>query len=329
MVGFALSGSPIPRSEGALIEERDDMQNRGNPIPQFDVSYLYRIDDTRRLTAQSQEFIMCYGMPVADQPGWPIARPRTNYVSNQQLCPSISTVHENVGCRCYQPFTRVTCVEEDADPVLWAAQLDPILSRGVTNFNDWCRNQCWCGMQRVAQQYQRYPPQTQANSQPDLTQRFLYADGQASGNAASSSGFLSIPLGGSNPFGYTFNTTLPSAAVSACGDVQCELQSACHGTNCQCKVSGARYEPSAGMIEYIAFCASSTPGQISPRHEDIPCPCNRYVFSSRQSLMHSVKACTKHGISSYVSHACCSKENNGWVWEAPELKLGELVKGEL
>ena len=86
---------------------------------------------------------------------------------------------------------------------------------------------------------------------------------------------------------------------NTCNAVDCDINSSCSEGDCFCVLTGARYEPGAGEVEYFASCSNSLLGK---RGEPMPCPCN----------------------STYVSHACCS-HTNGLVWEGPEKKLGRVV----
>ncbi|KAI9721660.1 MAG: hypothetical protein M1828_005028 [Chrysothrix sp. TS-e1954] len=271
-------------------------------------------------------YIMCFGPPPPADAGWPVSRPQTNYVSNQQLCPTTNLAAQTVGCECRSAYVRPICDYPPADHDLWYAQLDPSLTVGWSSFDEWCVSNCFCGGEQAADRWQSYTAANQAAARLDQVGPIMAAldtdsddstsiassedgfrDTSGIGSAEVSSGSSLSDLGSATTLS-DLNTLL-NATIHPCpADVKCVATSACHGTDCQCKVTGAQYEPKDGYIEYTAYCMLYVAGSFFPRlgtrSEDTPCPCN----------------------TTYVSQACCDKETDGWVWEPPELKMGELVK---
>ena len=269
----------------------------GNPIPEFD------------------DLIMCFGKVLPIEANWPQDRDPTSYISNQMLCPATSPVPNNVGCRCSKEYGDVQCSQPPADPVLWNAQLDPDGAFGWTDFNGWCVYNCWCGTEDLADLWQAYTPQQQAGADEDEVHDYLGQITAGTIDQLPEGPGLAEWNGTDTLNGHT--TGRVSAATFAdegptytpkCNASSCEVTSQCSSADCECRVTGARYEPQAGVIEYIAGCAVYiSSGLKAKREEEMPCPCNK----------------------TYVSHGCCNREANGWVWEAAELKLGELVKTDL
>ena len=271
---------------------------------------------------------MCFSRVPSEMAGWPAERDRSLYTSNQQLCPKISPVAENMACSCSGPGADVTCDQNEADPVLWNAQLRIPFTSGWSTMEGWCKNMCWCGVEWLAARYQGLDPQRQAAANPDDISSFTSTPSEEGGGAldtssdsdssddvaSTSSGSSSddthppalnvTTLGASNPG--NFGAFL-EAQQAKC-NYNCSVGAQCHGTDCNCHVVGAKYEPSVGQIEYFARCQyGQISGPLINRDLAAPCPCN----------------------TTYVSHQCCKKELDGLVWEAPELKLGELVKDDL
>ena len=219
---------------------------------------------------------------------------------------------QNLGCECSGPQRLPTCSEANADPILWQAELNDTLSAGGwTSLRGECAANCWCAGDAVAQAYQSLTPQQQADDQTSV--QFMNAVtgvGPYAGDAAGT--FPPDDMSGTEDVNMT---DIPSGSIAnlasnssfrPCENEQCEVSTACPGTNCECKVVGARFEPKTTTVEYIAACMLYVAGQLSTRNEDVPCPCN----------------------ASYVAHSCCSSPS-GLVWEGLEMKLGELVKVEL
>ncbi|KAI9721363.1 MAG: hypothetical protein M1828_005223 [Chrysothrix sp. TS-e1954] len=288
----------------------------GNPLKTFD------------------DWIMCFQRVPLPRAGWPVSRDRTRYPSNQQLCPATSPVAENMACRCTAPGSLVLCDESAADPVLWNAPLDRSWASGSTDMEDWCKSMCWCGSSPLASRYQRLPAEAQGSANRDLISRFTSTLSEVDASRVTSDDDFDQPTPAdlaevatdlqwqnvtallaaeaianiSSPAGTSPDKEFSWLALQeAKCNAPCVVGAACHGSDCNCHVTGARYEPSVSQVEYFAACQYKSLKFPGKRDELSPCPCN----------------------TTYVSHACCEKSLNGMVWEGPEFKLGELVKDEL
>ncbi|KAI9723850.1 MAG: hypothetical protein M1828_004100 [Chrysothrix sp. TS-e1954] len=236
-----------------------------------------------------------------------------------ELCPAHSSARYNVGCRCESPQAEEPDCSPDygGDQVLYNAYLDTSVTGGIPGFVEWCEAYCICAPRSTADVFQSYTPQQQAGIFLD---DFLASQGGGSQGGGSqggdSQGGESI-LTGSNSTVQGFDGLEPTTGIvpGNFGDFQlcnsslalCTMGADCIGDDCICKVTGTRFEPRAGTLEYFASCGYNPKagllGGKTKRQHSQPCPCN----------------------TTYVSYGCCDSED-GMIWEAPKLKIGELVK---
>ncbi|KAI9726094.1 MAG: hypothetical protein M1828_002102 [Chrysothrix sp. TS-e1954] len=254
------------------------------------------------------EYILCFGKARSDFTGWPAGFSAAQYTDAMAFCSAVYGVpNRNLGCWCPAPHVAPICsLQNGANPTLFSSYFgiaDAYGSISRVSMLDFCLERCECYDNDTADDYHTENATQQASSQaqPDRNPgAAVGADTPPSINAPP----LGSSLANASGFGLdptSFNTYLD---VDQCGQ-SCKVGDSCPGHNCLCQVKSAKYEPGAGLVEYLAACTLYVSGKKA-REESPPCPCNE----------------------TYVSHACCDARQ-GMVWEAPHLKLGELVKDDL
>ena len=287
--------------------------------------HAYHLQSRESTRDFDDPFIYCEGAGPLHVEGLPETYPEDEYEHNINLC---SVAHgvpgHNVGCACYQAGGNVQCREELANPTLWSASyrsmdqaevddaMDRGFSDGVQPFPEYCWDNCLCGNAETASQrlsnsslalsmMHRYRVVGELARQRAGTITFNYATGGATVTTGGTTNRANTP---SDPIVHTQcgnnctsnnDCTAPASPTGTGGAAE-------KGSNCTCRAQSSQYQPGSGTVAYVAACLidMATGGK---REEHLPCPCN----------------------STYVSHGCCGSKD-GWVWEAPEQKLGELVR---
>ena len=290
---------------------------------------------------------MCFGSIPPDNANWPSNRSPVRFPNlylgraNMQLC-AAGNAPINVGCKCETPgFPPLCSPANGGDQVLFDwVQLDPTVASDHTNFVSWCRDACICRSAATAEPFQEADPAAQAVQEPndlsDITQGMAALDPSALDSESSSSDAgndtnQADSVADQQENAEQINSTTADAHSpgSQCSAGACSIGQACSGTNCLCQVTAAQYVPGAGTSQYYAECGlrlNITSPQTGPFSE---------IFGSSSGGSDGGLKAVKRGQSSeapacpcnttYVSHSCCDAES-GIVWEAPELKLGEMAK---
>ena len=171
---------------------------------------------------------------------------------------------------------------------------------------EWCYDACLCLTESEEETYTNETPAGQAQTQESEDEdvdpvAYRAGDRPGVGGGGTIQSIPGSPGSAANPgtageacFGN--NTCQP-----LCMTGSCQLGSQCSGEHCLCQAKSATYVPNTGILEFTAGCTFIT-SVAGKRSEPMPCPCN----------------------STYVSLGCC--HSDGMIWEAPELKLGELQK---
>ena len=235
---------------------------------------------------------MCYGTVPQAAAGWPIGRMPSQFVSNNVLCAKTFANQYTMGCVCPAPGAMPDCsLDNGADPVLFNGVLHSFFTGGYDSFLAWCLSVCTCLPEKEATEFHALSFQEQL----DVVSRAVAQQGLptfSTGNSQFGANSLSIP-GDTNP-----------ADLDVCSGT-CVAGTNCSGDHCSCQVKASTYDPRSNTLKYLAGCIFNPSDLVgTKRDEQMPCPCN----------------------ASYVSYSCCGAIENGLVWEAPEMKLGELVK---
>ncbi|KAI9725325.1 MAG: hypothetical protein M1828_003340 [Chrysothrix sp. TS-e1954] len=272
----------------------------GNPIQFFD------------------DYIECFGDVPTEAAGWPQGRDPWDYRDNMDLCAASGRHDYNMGCQCTGPGGITQClVDNGGDSVLLNARVrSRAVVDGMISFHDWCKIHCICKKEEEAEELddetdaQRGisaddpitdpPDQTGDLVTPPLPIGLNLNTSAAIANFRAFRGHLNDSLSELNaPYGGVCNAT------SSCNlntDCQVPDDSSALSKDCRCQIWGSQLDPATHAVRYWARCGL-TFHLPHKRDEEVPCPCN----------------------GTYVSHACCDSRD-GLVWEAPELKLGELVE---
>ncbi|KAI9857831.1 MAG: hypothetical protein M1824_004562 [Vezdaea acicularis] len=232
----------------------------------------------------------CKGrLPFGDPIIWPEGRSPKQYKSLAELCLK-SSRKDTVGCSCPLPDGSIPfdCNETDADPVLF-----------TQFFRDYCSAQCDCertldvklGLIRI---------EPLSDDETSIESDWVgisdsYREGFRNRKgfndlAAYGWGDSKASIWGSS--GLESQGSLGSQCGTPCSNVY-----SCTTPGCKCIATNRR------RSRYSSWsCGSRTSGKRDEDGVGLACPCN----------------------ASYISVACCDADDSRLVWEAPELKLGEL-----
>ena len=244
--------------------------------------------------------IACLGEPAPPDFGWPRGRSPDQYTTNDDLCVAFASTY-TLGCVCPGPGAYPRCsMENGADPVLFNYRL-----YGHEVFQTWCTTHCSCIAEDEIEAFRAQAiPQQHAEEEaaddvpPDLT------------SPTSGSGFAGLGafpnFAGAVPAGFQAlnGTSDANDSPQFCGGACTSIGANCSTSDCTCRVTSSTFVPGADILKYTAACGLSL---NIKRDGPFPCPCN----------------------STYVSHGCCLAGNDGLIWEASDLKLGELLEEEL
>ncbi len=286
--------------------------------------HAYNIISRESIREAYDPYIICEGPGPTWVEGLPRAYSEDSYGLNLYLCSAAHGIpRHNVGCSCSRPRGNVRCSQDIADPTLWNAnyrstdqgEIDDAVDRGfrdgVMPFWEYCWGNCLCVDAETAQE-------SGTSNSVALSVLHRYRVGELARQRAGTMNFNpftggTVVTGGNTP--NEGNTAGDSVNHTQCGnkctsDKDCKNQAsptgnkeaAQQGSNCTCRAQSSQYQPGPGTGAFVAACLidMATGGK---REEDLPCPCN----------------------STYVSHGCCGSKD-GSIWEAPEYKLGELIR---
>ncbi|KAI9673458.1 MAG: hypothetical protein M1817_002920 [Caeruleum heppii] len=295
-----LSFASINASPLALLQSNNPaaLLKRGRPVP----NYLACVDD---LPQQSQ---------------FPQGYLRSDYPDLQSLC-ALGSAQKNLGCECRSPGDRAVCHALWADFGLWQS----------VRLKHYCQTKCACleeskgpvdatnGVPPIQSDAGTDAESDTVSSAGSFEGIFPFDEDASDSETSWNSGYTTTEAptfrGGRNGVDTRRPVQPPSVEQSidvadlpggSC-NVKCSNdnimcgEKTLNGLPCRCFALSA----SVGAYFFSGLCANKMP----------------WIKRDMDGLMPVGCACN----TTYVSQRCCDDDvSNGLVWEAPELKLGEL-----